>query len=92
MGYQAILNDVVGEKFEIPHIKPRKNQKNPHPELTSEQKTENQAVSRVRIFVENAMAGIQRFNIFVPAFRNQKANMEDDVIAPGTGLWNYLLL
>ena len=92
LGYQGILNDVVSENIEIPHKKPRKSQKKPHPELTSEQKTENQAVSRVRIFVENAMAGIKRFNILVHDFRNQKPNMEDDVIAPGAGLWNYLYL
>jgi len=92
LGYQGILNDYVGENIEIPHKKPRKSQKNPHPELTSEQKTGNQAVSRVRIFVENAIAGIKRFNILAHAFRNQKSNMEDDVIALGAGLWNNLLL
>ena len=92
LGYQGILNDYVGENIEIPRKKLRNSQKNPHPELTSEQKTEKQAVGRVRIFNENAIAVIIRFNILVPAFRNQKANMEDDVIALGAGLWNYLLL
>lgn len=92
LGYQGILNDYVGENIEIPHKKPRKSQRNPHPELTSEQKAENRAVSRVRIFVENAIAGIIRFNILGHAFRNHKVYMEDDVIALGAGLWNYLLL
>ena len=88
----VILDDYVGEKIEIPHKKPRKSKKNPQPELTREQKNENQTVSRVRIFVENAIAGIKRFNILVHAFRNRKANMEDDVIALCAGLWNFLLL
>ena len=65
LGYQGILTDYLGENIEIPHKKPRKSQKNPQPKLTSEQKTENQALSRVRIFVENAIAGIKRFNILV---------------------------
>ena len=46
----------------------------------------------IRIFVENAIAGIKRFNILVHTFRNRKANMEDDVIALCAGLWNFLLL
>ena len=92
LGYQGILSDYVGESIEVPHKKPRKSQKNPSPELTSEQKAENRAISRVRIFVKNAIAGIKRFNILVHAFRNHKTNMEDDVIALGAGLWNYLLI
>jgi hypothetical protein len=92
LGYQGIQDDYVGENIEISPKKPRKSQKNLQPKLTSEQKTENQALSRVRIFVENAIAGIKRFNILVHAFRNRKANMEDDVIALCAGLWNFLFL
>jgi hypothetical protein len=92
LGYQGILDDYDGENIEIPHKKPRKSKKNPQPELTSEQKTENQALSRVRIFVENAIAGIKRFNILVHAFRNRKPTMVDDVIAVCAGLWNFSLL
>ena len=92
LGYQGVLSDYVGENIEIPHKKPRKSKKNPFPELTPEQKAENRDISRVRIFVENAIAGIKRFNILVHAFRNHKAEMEDNVIALGAGLWNYLLI
>jgi hypothetical protein len=49
-------------------------------------------LSRVRIFVENAISGIKRFNILVHAFRNRKTHMEDDVIAICAGLWNFLLI
>jgi hypothetical protein len=49
-------------------------------------------LSRVRIFVENAIAGIKRFNILVHTFPNRKVDMEDDVIALCAGLWNFLLL
>ena len=92
LGYQGILADYVGQNIEIPHKKPRKSRKSPQPQLSSEQKTETQALSRVRIFVENAIAGIKRFNILVHPFRNRKVNMEDDVIALSAGLWNFFLL
>jgi hypothetical protein len=91
LGYQGVQSDYEGENIKIPHKKPRKSKKNPTPELTAEHKAENQALSRIRIFVENAIAGIKRFNILVHAFRNRKPNMEDDVIALCAGLWNFLL-
>jgi hypothetical protein len=62
LGYQGILDAYEGKNIEIPHKKPCKSKKNPNPELTTEQKAENQALSRVRIFVENAISGIKRFN------------------------------
>ena len=92
LGYQGIVNAYQAANIEIPHKKPRKSKKKPQAQLTDEQKAENQALSRIRIFVENAIAGIKRFNILVHAFRNRKANMEDDAIALCAALWNLLLL
>jgi hypothetical protein len=92
LGYQGILDDYRAENIQIPHRKPRKSKKNPLTELTSQQKAENHALSRIRIFVENAIAGIKRFNILVHSFRNRKANMPDHVIALAAALWNFLLL
>jgi hypothetical protein len=92
LGYQGIQDHYAGKNIEIPHKKPRKSKKNPKTELSAEQKAENQALSRVRVFVENAISGIKRFNILVHAFRNRKTNMEDDVIALCAGLWNFLLI
>jgi hypothetical protein len=91
LGYQGIQSDYAGENIEIPHKRPRKSKKNSNPALTAEQKADNHALSCIRIFVENAIAGIKRFNILVHAFRNRKPNMEDDVIALCSGLWNFLL-
>lgn len=90
-GYQGICSDFVGEQIEIPHKKPRKSKKNPVTSLTPEQKAENQQLSRVRTLVENAIAGMKRFNILVHDFRNQRPHMDDDVIAICAGLWNFLL-
>lgn len=91
LGYQGIRSDYVGEGIELPHKKPRKSKQQPHPTLTAEQKAANQAVSRIRILVENAIAGIKRFNILVHAFRNRKADLEDEAIVLAAGLWNFLL-
>ena len=91
-GYQGILTDYLGDHIEIPHKKPRRSKKNPLTELTPEQKAENQALSRLRIFVENAIAGIKRLNILVHDFRNRNEKLRDLVIALGAALWNLILL
>ncbi len=91
LGYQGVETDYKGEQIEIPHKKPRKSKNNPDPELTGKQKAENRALSKVRIFVENAIGGIKRFGILVQAFRNRRKNFDDDVIALAAGLWNFLL-
>ena len=91
LGYQGIQSDYAGDLIEIPHKKPRKSKKNPHPELTAEQRAENQAVSQVRIFIEHAIGGMKRFNILVQRFRNRKDNFEDDSVGICAGLWNLTL-
>ncbi|MFK7933838.1 MAG: transposase family protein [Saprospiraceae bacterium] len=88
LGYVGIQKDYQGE-VEIPHKKPRKSKKNPDPILTPKQKEENTEKSRLRIFVENAIAGIKRYNILVYKFRNKKLNFDDDVMAIAAGLWNF---
>ena len=91
LGYQGIQSDYAGDLIAIPHKKPRKSKKNPHPELTAEQRAENQAVSQVRIFIEHAIGGMKRFNILVQRFRNRKDNFEDDSVGVCAGLWNLTL-
>jgi hypothetical protein len=48
-------------------------------------------LSRVRIFIEHAIGGMKRYNILVHAFRNRKANFEDDAVGICAGLWNFAL-
>ena len=91
LGYQGIQNDYEDCGIMIPNKKPRKSKKNPNPELTEEQKNENRNLSRIRIFVENVIGGIKRYNILIHAFRNMKENFEDDVIALCAGLWNMTI-
>ncbi len=91
LGYQGIVKDYDGEQIMIPHKKPRKSKKNPVTSLTEKQKSENQAISKIRIFVENAICGLKRYNILVHRFRNHKDSFDDDVIAIAAGLWNFNL-
>lgn len=92
LGYQGIQKDYEDNGIRIPNKKPRKSKINSNPELTQEQKDENRSLSRIRIFVENAIGGIKRYNILIHAFRNMKKNFEDDVIALCAGLWNMAIL
>ena len=87
LGYLGIQKDYKGQ-VDIPHKKPRKSKHNPNPELTETQKAENTAKSKVRIYVENAIAGIKRYNILVHKYRNKRKNFEDDAIAISAALWN----
>jgi hypothetical protein len=88
---QGIQSDYEGDLIEIPHKKPRKSKKNPHPALTVEQRAENKAVSQIRIFIEHAIGGMKRFNILVHRFRNHTENFEDDSVGICAGLWNLNL-
>ena len=91
LGYQGILTDYVGNEIQVPHKKPRKSKKNPATSLSAEQRAENQALSKIRIFVENAICGLKRYNILVHRFRNHKESFDDDVIGIAAGLWNFNL-
>ena len=91
LGYQGIQKDYKGSGIEIPHKKPRKSKAHLDPQLTEEQKQENYALSKIRIFVENALAGLKRYHILVHDFRNKKDQFEDKVIALSAGLWNLTL-
>lgn len=91
LGYQGIQTDYQSEHIRIPHKKPRKSKANPNPQLTDEQKKDNRALAKLRIFIEHAIGGIKRYNILVKPYRNYNSNFEDDVIIISAGLWNFLL-
>jgi hypothetical protein len=91
LGYLGIETDYAGDQISIPTRKPRKSKANPEPQLTPEQTAANRAGSQVRIFVENAIGGIKRYNVLVHRFRNHKENFDDDVIGICAGLWNFSL-
>jgi len=91
LAYLGMGKTYRSENVQLPHKKPRKSKKNPVTQLTDEQKAENRTLSQIRIFVENAIGGIKRYNILVHRFRNHKSGFEDDVIGICAGLWNFSL-
>ena len=91
LGYLGIQSDYRGDQIDIPTKKPRKSQKNPNPQLSDEQKAINKALSQIRIVIEHAIGGMKRYAILVHAFRNRKADFEDDAVGGCAGLWNFVL-
>lgn len=91
LGYLGIISAYRADNIQIPHRRPRKTKDNSAPQLTEEQKEHNRMVSKLRIFVENSLAGLKRYNILVHDFRNRKDNFIDDVIALCAGLWNMMI-
>ena len=91
LGYLGMQSDYRGEQIDMPTKKPRKSQKNLNPQLSDEQKATNKALSQIRIFIEHAIGGMKRYNILVHAFRNRKADFEDDAVGVCAGLWNFVL-
>ena len=75
----------------IPHKKPRKSKNNPNPSLTQEQKSANKLMSQFRVVVENAIAGMKRYQILVQKLRTQAEQFADDIIELCAGLWNFKL-
>jgi hypothetical protein len=91
-GYQGVQKDYQGECIRIPHKKPRRSKHNAKPQLSKEQKQDNRALAKLRIFVEHAIGGIKRYRILVTPYRNHRATFEDDVVVISAGLWNFWLL
>ena len=79
---------VIITNYSIPFKKPYKTEKNPDPQLTPEQKEHNKSVSKIRVKVENAIAGIKRYYILVQKFRNKSTLLWDKAIFLAAGLWN----
>jgi hypothetical protein len=89
LGFLGMSSDYQGDDIHLPFKKPRKSKNNPAPALSDEQKAVNRALSQIRIFVENAIGGMKRYNILVDRFRNHIPGFDDDVVAICAGLWNF---
>ncbi len=88
---QGIQTDYEGKAIRLPHKKPRKSKKKPDSHLSSEQKQQNRALAKLRVFVEHAIGGIKRFRVLVAPYRNHRDGFEDDVLVVAAGLWNFWL-
>jgi hypothetical protein len=89
LGYIGFKKDYNAGTINIPFKKPYKTKSNPEPKLSTEQKQYNLYVSKNRVFVENAIGGIKRYNVLVQTFRNKSEWLRDKSIFLGAGLWNF---
>lgn len=71
LGYLGIQKEYKFLSLKIPFKKPKKSKKNPYPSLTLEQKNYNKSISKKRVFVENAIAGIKRYHILINKYRGK---------------------
>ncbi len=85
LGYLGFGTDFNPKALHIPIKKPK------NAELSAEQKTFNQGLSRLRVKVENAICGIKRWSILCQRYRNKKTNFDDLIIRIAAGIWNLHL-
>lgn len=91
LGYQGIKKEYRSKSTDIPFKKPRRSKKNPNPELTPAQKEYNQFVGSNRIYVENALAGMKRYQLLCVKYRGKSIEKLDESVELCAGLWNYRL-
>lgn len=89
LGYNGFAKDYKCENLNIPFKKPYKTKNNPKPKFSLAQKAYNTSVSKGRVFVENAIGGIKRYNILEQKFRNKNEELRDKAIFLAAGLWNF---
>ncbi|WP_244894472.1 transposase family protein [Leptospira alexanderi] len=63
----------------------------PKRELADAQKAKNTRISKKRIFIENALAGIKRFRITSDVIRSFRKDFKHLVFVLVAGLWNFHL-
>jgi hypothetical protein len=91
LGYLGFEKDHNGVRVLIPVKKPRKPKTNPEPKLDDNEKEFNKYVSRNRVVVENAIAGMKRYNIISNKMRIKKDEYREMYIALCASLWNFYI-
>ena len=84
-----VVKDTGFQGYEPPDTQTLQPKKKPRGrELHPIQKTINQVISRVRVTVEHAIAGIKRCHIVSDIFRNRRRDFVDEVMCVASGLHN----
>ena len=84
-----VVKDTGFQGYEPPDTDTLQPKKKPRGrELHPIQKTINQVISRVRVTVEHAIAGIKRCHIVADLFRNRRRGFVDEVMLAASGLHN----
>lgn len=71
-------------------IKPTK-RKRGQKELSKSISKKNYQISKKRVIIENAFAGVKRLKITWDIFRNTKPNFGDKIFLIACGIWNFHL-
>jgi hypothetical protein len=85
LGFLGIERDYVCKELLLPNKKKKKQ------ELSQEQKDENQARARTRIYVEHAIGGMKRYRILSDRLRVHDVELYNVILGVCAGLWNYYL-
>ena len=84
-----VVKDTGFQGYEPPDTATLQPKKKPRGrELHPVQKTINQLISRVRVAVEHALAGIKRCHIVADTFRHRRHGFGDEVMLAASGLHN----
>ena len=84
-----VIKDTGFQGYEPPDTDTLQPKKKPRGrELHPVQKTINHLISRVRVTVEHAIAGVKRCRIVADTFRNWRHGMVDEVMLAASGLHN----
>jgi hypothetical protein len=84
LGFKGIVKDYAMRVL-MPFRKPRTK------ELTEKQKEFNKIISRFRVRVENALAGVKRLRCITDVCRNKSEKLKDHLMWLSCGLWNFHL-
>jgi len=84
LGFIGVEKD-YNVKCCLPYKKPRNG------ELTTQQKEFNKKLSRFRVRVENALAGVKRFRCISDICRNRSEKLKDGLMFLACRLYNFHL-
>jgi hypothetical protein len=85
LGYLGIADEYGFKKLSIPY------KKKPKKELEEWQKVANKAKNKIRVTVENSIAGLKRYRFLSDRLRCRKMSFYNKVIGICAGLWNFCL-
>lgn len=85
LGFLGIQKDYECEHLTIPNKNTKLKQ------LTLEQKEENKAYAKQRIYVEHSIGGMKRHRILSDRLRVHDIGFYNDVLGICVGLWNFYI-
>ncbi len=88
LGFYGANSD-YGSNALLPYKRKRKSKKNPNPTLSAQQVSHNAKHAKIRISVENSIAGMKSFHCLMHRIRNHSPLLIDHLFCLSAGLWNF---